>query len=235
MIRLDRYLTMCTDASRSQVREVLKKGRIAVNGRICRQADRKITEDMDRIEMDGRLLVYEPLVYYMLNKPAGVVSATKDSLDQTVVDLLQKEGRRDLFPVGRLDKDTEGLIILTNDGDLTHQLLSPRNHVPKTYYLTTVLAVTAQMKEQLEEGVDIGEKTKTKPSVCRISDSHSMLLTITEGKFHQVKRMLKSVGNEVTYLKRISMGSLELDPTLAGGEYRKLTDRELYELKTKKY
>ncbi len=232
-MRLDRYLTMCTEASRSQVKEMLKKGRVSVNGQICRKADLKICEETDCIQMDGRPLVYEPLVYYMLNKPAGVVSATRDKLDKTVVNLLEKEGRHDLFPVGRLDKDTEGLLLLTNDGDLAHQLLSPRHDVPKTYYLTTAHAITGQMKEQLEYGVDIGEKAKTRPARCIIQDSHSMLLTITEGKFHQVKRMLKSVGNEVTYLKRISMGPLRLDPLLAEGEYRKLTDQEILGLKTK--
>lgn len=235
VIRLDRYLTESAIGSRSQVKELIKKGKVTLNDQVCRQADAKIREGTDCVQVDGKEVVYEPFVYFLLNKPAGVVSATRDNLDRTVLDLLVKEPYRNLFPVGRLDKDTEGLLLITNDGELSHRLLSPGRHVPKTYHARMALPLTSAMQIQLEEGVDIGEKSPTKPAVCKIIDSFTMELTITEGKFHQVKRMAKAVGNEVLYLKRLSMGSLKLDNSLQPGEYRKLTGEEIENLKRTQY
>ena len=171
--------------------------------------------------------------YYMLNKPQGVVSATMDNHDKTVLDLLKDAPGKDLFPVGRLDKDTEGLLLITNDGELSHNLLSPKKHVDKTYLVETRELVTSEMVQRLEQGVDIGEEKLTLPAKVKILEDKKIELTITEGKFHQVKRMLKAVENEVVYLKRLTMGSLVLDEKLALGEYRCLTEEEVSKLKMK--
>ena len=170
----------------------------------------------------------------MLNKPAGVVSATEDPRDKTVIDLIEDRRRKDLFPAGRLDKDTEGLLLITNDGALAHDLLSPKKHVDKKYYAKIEGTVTEEDVELFEKGVDIGEKRATLPAVLTILSSgeeSEITLTIREGKFHQVKRMFEAVGKKVTYLKRLSMGSLVLDEKLLPGEYRKLTEQELTQLK----
>ena len=167
----------------------------------------------------------------MLNKPQGVVSATRDPIDETVLDLLKDTGYGNLFPVGRLDKDTEGLLIMTNDGDFAHHLLSPKKHVDKVYYVEMAGPMAEEDRKALEAGVDIGEKKPTLPAkVERISDT-SIYLTITEGRYHQVKRMLKAVGNEVVYLKRIAMGGLVLDESLPGGGYRELTEEEMRKMR----
>ena len=170
----------------------------------------------------------------MLNKPAGVVSATTDNHDKTVLDLLKDAPGKDLFPVGRLDKDTEGLLLITNDGVLSHNLLSPKKHVDKTYLVKTAETVTLDMIHALEQGVDIGEEKITLPAKVKLLEEKEIELTIMEGKFHQVKRMLKAVGNEVVYLKRLSMGSLILDEALKLGEYRILTEKEVDDLKKDK-
>ena len=167
----------------------------------------------------------------MLNKPAGVVSATTDNHDKTVLDLLKDAHGKDLFPVGRLDKDTEGLLLITNDGELSHNLLSPKKHVDKTYLVKTAESVTTEMVQALERGVDIGEEKLTLPAKVKVLEDKEIELTITEGKFHQVKRMLKAVDNEVVYLKRLSMGCLKLDETLKLGEYRELTEMEIGHVK----
>ncbi|MCI7595287.1 MAG: rRNA pseudouridine synthase [Lachnospiraceae bacterium] len=227
MIRLDKFLCTMEAGSRSQVKEFIKKGQVTVNGQVCRQPDAKIREECDRVVCQGRELFYEPFVYYMLNKPAGVVSATKDKREKTVLDLLEAVPGKGIFPVGRLDKDTEGLLLLTNDGRLSHELLSPVKHVPKTYQVETALPITQDMKAILERGVDIGDARPTQPALVQLKEACKMELTITEGRFHQVKRMLKAVGNEVIYLKRLSMGTLCLDRKLAPGEYRRLTHDEV--------
>ena len=213
--------------SLSQVKEIIRKGQVTVNGQVCKQPENKIREGCDRVVCQGKELLYEPFVYYMLNKPSGVVSATKDKRDRTVLDLLQDAAGKGIFPVGRLDKDTEGLLLLTNDGELGHELLSPVKHVPKIYQVKTALPFTEEMKGRLEQGVDIGDPRPTRPALVQISGERQIELTITEGRFHQVKRMLKAVGNEVLYLKRLSMGSLYLDEGLAPGEYRRLTPDEV--------
>lgn len=227
MIRLDKFLCTMEVGSRSQVKEIIRKGQVTVNGQVCKQPENKIREGCDRVVCQGKELLYEPFVYYMLNKPAGVVSATKDKRDRTVLDLLKDAAGKGIFPVGRLDKDTEGLLLLTNDGELSHELLSPVKHVPKIYQVKTALPFTEEMKGRLEQGVDIGDPRPTRPALVQISGERQIELTITEGRFHQVKRMLKAVGNEVLYLKRLSMGSLYLDEGLVPGEYRRLTPDEV--------
>ncbi len=231
MLRLDKFLGTMDLGTRSQVKEMIKRGQVSVNGEVCRQVDRKIREDLDKILIQGKEIAYEPFVYYLLNKPTGVVSATRDKLDSTVMDLLKGARGKELFPVGRLDKDTEGLLLITNDGELSHCLLSPKKHIPKTYFVKVQAIITEEMKQQLEQGVDIGEDRPTLPARVKLLDENSLELTITEGKFHQVKRMLKAVGNEVIYLKRLSMGSLKLDESLAPGAYRSLTKEEIGKLK----
>lgn len=213
--------------TRSQLKKEIKAGQVTVNGAAVRKPEQHIDENLDKICYKGQTCVYEKLVYYMLHKPAGVVSATEDERERTVLDLLGDERREDLFPVGRLDKDTEGLLLITNDGALAHELLSPAKHVEKEYECHLAKPLEEEQKIRLEQGVDIGEKALTKPAVVHRIDSQKITLTITEGKFHQVKRMLHAVGNEVVYLKRLRMGSLALDLKLSKGHYRRLTAEEI--------
>ena len=176
---------------------------------------------------------YSKFEYYMLHKPAGVVSATEDKNDKTVIDLVPKPHAKDIFPVGRLDKDTEGLLIITNDGETAHRLLSPKKHVDKTDFVRTKGKVTEEDKEKFKAGVDIGEKDLTLPAdleILKSGDISESLITIREGKFHQIKRMFKSVGKEVIYLKRLSMGNIKLDESLEKGQCRKLTEEEIKRL-----
>lgn len=233
MIRLDKFLCEMEIGTRSQVKDIVKKGMVSVDGEVVKKADYKFDETAAKVCVNGKELSYQKFYYYMLNKPQGVVSATIDNHDKTVLDLLKDAPGKDLFPVGRLDKDTEGLLLITNDGELSHNLLSPKKHVDKTYLVETKVAVTEEMIHKLEQGVDIGEEQLTLPAKAERIEDKKIELTITEGKFHQVKRMLKAVNNEVIYLKRLSMGSLKLDDTLAMGEYRCLTDNEVLELKGK--
>lgn len=241
-MRLDKFLCDMNKGTRSQVKKDIKAGLVTVNGITVTKPEYAVNEQADKICYREIPCVYEKYVYYMLHKPAGVVSATEDKKERTVVDLLAGEGRDDLFPVGRLDKDTEGLLLLTNDGELAHALLSPKKHVEKEYECHLAHALTAQQIERLEQGVDIGEKELTKPArVCVLTDeaiSQSagtngaedgsiITLTITEGKFHQVKRMLRAVDNEVLYLKRIRMGNLVLDESLEKGAYRRIEKWEI--------
>lgn len=227
MIRLDKFLAQMNIGTRSEVKNAIRKGKVLVNGEVCKNADIKIDETSDVVSYENCEIIYEKFVYYMLNKPAGVVSATKDNLDKTVLDLMCDVKKKDVFPVGRLDKDTEGLLLLTNDGDLAHKLLSPKNHIPKTYFVRTRDVVTQEQLNLLEKGIDIGEDTLTMPALTEYINDNEIFLTIYEGKFHQVKRMFKALGNEVVYLKREKMGNLTLDENLENGEYRKLTMDEI--------
>ncbi len=231
MIRLDKFLCDMAVGSRSEVKELIKKGQVKVNGERIKKPETKIFEDQDEIYVQDQLVEYSAFVYYLFHKPQGVVTATRDNHDKTVLDYFEEARGKDLFPVGRLDKDTEGLLLITNDGKLAHALLSPKKQVEKTYYVETKDEVTKEMEHRLCQGVDIGEDKFTLPAKTKLLSKTSLHLTITEGKFHQVKRMLKAVGTEVTYLKRISMGSLTLDPKLEKGEYRMLTEKELEALK----
>ncbi len=232
MIRLDKYLCEMEAGTRSEVKAFIKKGRVTVNRETAKSPEQKVDETKDTVTLDGHSFSYQKYFYYMLHKPAGVVTAVRDHHDQTVLDLLVDAPGKDLSPVGRLDKDTEGLLLITNDGALAHRLLSPVKHVPKTYLVHTKKPVTSQMCEKLEAGVEIGDETPTAPAKTKLlSDTDcGLLLTITEGRFHQVKRMLQAVGNEVVYLKRLSMGALVLDETLSKGSWRALTEEEKAQL-----
>lgn len=231
-MRLDKYLSDMKYGTRSSLKKDIKNGLVSVNGVIVRQSEHQVQEGLDEICYRNVPCVYEKYVYYMLYKPAGVISATEDKKEKTVVSLLKDTGRTDLFPVGRLDKDTEGLLLLTNDGALSHALLAPGRHVEKAYECVLADPLTQDQKYALEQGVDIGEKRKTLPAKVAILAEQKIMLTITEGKFHQVKRMLQAVGNRVMHLKRIRMGNLILDGNLNIGEYRKLTKEEIIALQT---
>jgi 16S rRNA pseudouridine516 synthase len=217
--------------TRSQVKGFVRQGLVTVNGVTVKSPDVKVDENTDEIFFRGERLLYRKFVYYMMNKPVGVVSATKDNVSGTVLELLRPQDRRDgIFPAGRLDKDTEGFLLLTDDGELAHRLLSPGKHVDKTYRVSLSHPLTDEDSDALERGVDIGEERMTLPASLERLDDTTILLTIHEGKFHQVKRMLQAVGNRVTALKRISFGGLKLDEALKPGEYRELTEEELQTL-----
>lgn len=226
-MRLDKFLSRQNIGTRSQVKVYIRQGMVTVNGQPAKSGDLHIDEYTDRITFRDRELCYVPGRYYMLNKPVGVVSATKDNTAGTVVELLEIQDRSAIFPVGRLDKDTEGLLLLTDDGELAHRLLSPKRHVDKTYLVSLAHPISDEDAVKLKQGVDIGEKRPTLPAGVEIVDARNIRLTIHEGKFHQVKRMLRAVGNEVTSLKRISFGGLLLDESLKPGEYRELTKQEV--------
>jgi 16S rRNA pseudouridine516 synthase len=214
--------------SRSQVKDYVRQGLVTVNGSTAKRPDIKIDENSDEICLRGSRLTYRKFVYYMMNKPAGVVSATQDNVSKTVLELLAPEDRRDgIFPAGRLDKDTEGFLLLTDDGELAHRLLSPARHVDKTYLVSLAHPLENADAERLQNGVDIGEEKPTLPAALERLDEDAILLTIHEGKFHQVKRMLQAVGNQVTALKRISFGGLKLDEDLRPGQYRELKEEEV--------
>ena len=234
-VRLDRFLTEMTSLSRTQAREAAKRGRILVNGVPVRRTEEKILPGTDRVSVDGEEILYTAQEYYMLNKPAGVVSATEDRRDRTVLDLIADRKRKDLFPVGRLDKDTEGLLLITNDGAMAHRLLSPRRHVDKVYLIRYEGTLPADAAERFERGIVLEDGTETLPAVLELLEGDEAggqaRLTIREGKFHQVKRMMEAVGCRVVYLKRLSMGSLVLDENLKPGQYRPLTKQELEDLR----
>ncbi len=238
-VRLDKFLSDSGIGTRSQVKLLLKKGSVSVNGEIIRQPELKIAPESDTVSFQGAILSHSEFYYYMLNKPAGYVSATDDNTAPTVLSLLKNAPGRGLFPVGRLDKDTEGLLLITNDGPLAHRLLSPKNHVDKTYLVHALGLITADDLIRLESGIDIGEKAPTLPAGAKLlsvktNNGHAVSLvelTIHEGKFHQVKRMFQAIGKPVLSLKRLSMGTLLLDETLAPGEFRMLTDEELANLR----
>ena len=232
-IRLDKYLADMGKGTRSEVKKAIGKGLVRVNNEIVKKPETKLDTDSDHVLFDGVLVGYAQYEYYMLNKPAGVISATEDKREITVIDLITEKKRKDLFPVGRLDRDTEGLLLISNDGELAHRLLSPSKHVDKVYYAKIDGKVTIEDVEAFQQGVDIGEEKLTRPAKLRILKSGTQSeieLTICEGKFHQVKRMFQAVGKEVVYLKRLQMGTLILDESLKPGEYRELTEQEIADL-----
>lgn len=231
-MRLDKYLAEMGVGTRQEVKKQIRQGKAAVNGTVVKAADTKIDETCDEVTICGQNISYVSYEYYMLNKPAGVVSATEDRRDTTVIDLIKEKKRKDLFPVGRLDKDTEGLLLITNDGDLAHRLLAPKKHVDKVYYAKIDGMVTEEDVKRFAEGIDIGAEKEemTRPAkldIMKSAEESEIRLTIHEGKFHQVKRMFLAVGKEVTYLKRERMGTLCLDENLKPGEYRLLTEEEI--------
>ncbi len=232
MMRLDKYLSELGAGTRSQIKQEIKKGQVSVNGTTAKDPGQRIDEEADQVCFQGRLLRYLRYEYYMLHKPAGCVTACRDKVHRTVMDYLDTD-RRDLSPVGRLDLDTEGLLLITNDGALAHRLLSPARHVEKTYAAQVEGTLTEEHISLFASGLEIGDEKPTAPARLVITESgprSEVLLTITEGRFHQVKRMFAAVGCTVTYLKRLSMGGLTLDEDLRPGEYRPLKPEELAQL-----
>ena len=230
MIRIDKLLADCGYGSRKQVKEMLKKGRVAIDGKVITDSGQKIDPKHHGVTVDGESVKYERFHYYMMNKPPNIVSATEDLRERTVVDLLPKERRKGVFPVGRLDKDTTGLLLLTNDGELAHRLLSPNKHVMKTYRATLDAPVGEKEIRLFSEGLVVDDEFTALPAKLEIlegTNEPAVLVSICEGKFHQVKRMFAAVGRKVIHLKRISMGNLMLDPALSEGEYRELSENEI--------
>ncbi len=229
-IRLDKYLADMGVGSRRDVKSILKAGRVKVNSVTVTEAEAKIDTESDNVELDGKRIGYEEYRYYMLNKPAGVISATKDKLSNTVIEILKGENTKDLFPVGRLDKDSEGLLIISNDGKFAHNVLSPAKHVDKTYFVRLDKKPNVEEISRIENGIDIGDDKPCLPAKVEVISDDEAYITISEGRFHQVKRMFQAVGINVTYLKRISMGALKLDENLSPGEYKKLSKEEINEV-----
>lgn len=235
-MRLDKFLVEMSLGSRTEVKALLKKKLVMVNGKPESSPKRHIDPIEDQIDYQGKTLVYETFLYYMLYKPAGVISATEDKEHRTVLELLDEEARhRRVFPVGRLDIDTEGLLLLTNNGQLAHDLLSPKKHVNKRYYADIDGIMTADDQKAFEVGIRLKEHQCLPAQLDLLStnseqQSSSVLITIQEGKFHQVKRMVRACGKEVTYLKRVAMGPLLLDEDLKKGEWRRLTADEVLQL-----
>ena len=230
-MRLDKLLANMGYGSRKEVKQLLKQKAVTVDGDYVKDAALHVDPEKQIVSVFGERVVYTEFVYFIMNKPPGVISATEDLRDETVIDLLEPLHQHfQPFPVGRLDKDTEGLLLLTNDGQLAHNLLSPKKHVPKVYYAQIEGVVTEEDAEKFANGVELDDGYVTKPGnlvILKSAQQSEIELTIQEGKFHQVKRMFEAVGKRVTYLKRISMGSLKLDDNLALGEYRELTAEEL--------
>lgn len=229
-MRLDKYLAYAGLGTRKEVKKMIRKGLVEVNQQVCKKDDHKLDELHDQVSVEGIDVTYVSEVYIMLNKPQGVISATQDEQHETVLDCIDEILPKDTFPVGRLDIDTEGLLLICNDGKLAHELLAPKHHVGKTYYVETRDPIESSMIEKLKQGIVIDEDLCVAGEVKKVSEC-AMELEIFEGKYHQVKRMLHAVGNEVVYLKRLRMGPLVLDETLQSGEYRYLYEEEIEQLK----
>lgn len=256
-MRLDKFLANSGIGTRKEVKEILKNKKVSVNDIFVKDGKIQIDEEKDVVKYENKIVNYKPFVYIMMNKPAGVISATEDNHHKTVIDLLNNNYKTyDIFPVGRLDIDTEGLLLLTNDGVLSHNLLSPKKHVDKKYYVKIARPLSESDIKKLENGIKLEENFITKNAKIEIiknnfeknsenfefienkktennvkENENLVYITISEGKFHQVKRMFKAVGNEVLYLKRLKMGNLWLDESLELGKYRELTEEELNSLK----
>lgn len=228
-MRLDKYLSNMGVVSRRELKGYVKRGKVCVNGTPASSCDMKINENEDNVTFCGEQICYSRYVYIMLNKPAGYLSATEDFRDRTVLELLDERSRKmELFPVGRLDKDTEGLLIMTNDGELCHKLLSPKYHVSKRYYVESQYPLNESDIEKFKEGVHIDGGYKTLPAILEImEDNRKSYVTIYEGKFHQIKQMFRAVNNAVLYLERVEFGGISLDCSLKRGEFRRLNDEEL--------
>lgn len=232
MERLDKVISATGKKSRREVKDMVRQGRILVNGKIAVAADMKVDPLLAEILLDGEPLCYEKFTYIMLHKPAGVLSAVEDRKQKTVLDLLPSElQKRGLSPVGRLDKDTEGLLLLTNDGELTHKLLSPKYHVDKVYYAKVDGCLERADIEAFAAGMTLGDGLECLPAGLEILSDSEALVTLHEGKFHQVKRMLAARGKPVLYLKRLRMGPLYLDENLPCGAYRPLHEEEIKSLR----
>lgn len=233
-MRLDKLLSHSGYGSRKEVKQLLKKSVVTVNGSRVKDGKQTVAEATDQVVVEGQLVCYQANFYYLLHKPKGVISATEDAAHRTVLDLLSKEDyRSDLFPVGRLDKDTTGLLVITNDGEFSHNLLSPKKHVAKRYAAAINGRVTVEDCQVFAEGVALSSGEVCQPAQLEIvfvdqeNQTSQTKVTIREGKYHQVKRMFEAVGKQVTELHRETMGELSLDPALAPGQYRRLTEAEL--------
>lgn len=232
-VRLDKLLANSGFGSRKDIKSIVKEGLVVINGKTVKDASAHVDPEIDSITIDGEAFQYREFIYLMLNKPAGVISATWDNQHSTVVDIIPDEYKVfDLFPVGRLDIDTEGLLLLTNDGKTAHNLLAPRKHVPKKYYARLDGDVGEDDIAAFRQGIVLDDGYKTLPSELVIVQPGEIIVTIYEGKFHQVKRMFEAVGKRVRYLKRISMGMLTLDEELKPGQCRELSPEEVELLKT---
>lgn len=234
-MRLDKYLVSCNIGSRQEVKKYIKSSRITVNGVTAVSPEQKINETQDDIAFDDKILCYEEYYYIMLNKPAGYVCSVDEKGQKSVMELIDEPFRDKLFTVGRLDKDTEGLLLLTNDGKLDHNLRSPKKHVKKIYHVLLEKEVREVDKELFQNGLDIGDDKLTLPAklIAKVGAKEA-LLEITEGRYHQVKRMFEAVENKVLYLERLQMKDLKLDTALQRGEYRRLTAEELKRLREQK-
>lgn len=235
-LRLDKYLADCGIGTRSEVRKEIYQGYVSVNGRVCTKISEKADTEKDQVAYRGEAVVYAPYCYLLMNKPAGVLSATEDRHCQTVLDLIDEAYKHyDLFPVGRLDKDTEGFLLLTNDGALAHELLSPKKHVEKEYLARLDRPVGEREQALFAEGIALEDGTKTLPArlICGLECENDAIVILTEGKFHQVKRMFQAVGAKVLTLRRTAFGGLRLPEDLAPGAFRPLTGEELEVLRKK--
>ena len=230
-LRLDKYLADAGFGTRSEVKQLIRKCAVQVNGTPAAGPEQKVDITLDAVTVDGKPVFFENVSYYILNKPAGILSASRDGREKTVIDLIPEPKRRDLFPVGRLDRDTVGLLLITNDGKLSNRLMAPGKHVPKTYRATVSGSLPEDLAERFAAGVDIGDETLTAPAEVRVLGPEGPLtqveLTLTEGRYHQVKRMFEAVGCRVTALERISIGKLTLPEDLQRGEVRKVEYEEL--------
>jgi 16S rRNA pseudouridine516 synthase len=230
-LRLDRYLANMGCGSRSEVKLLIKNGKATINAVMIKDPAFQVSPDHDQVCLNGQPIVFQRFFYLMMNKPAGVITATEDLKATTVLDLIEtRYHNKDIVPVGRLDKDTEGLLLLTNDGELNHNLLSPKKHVDKCYFAKIDGWVTSGDQEAFAKGIVLDDGYCTLPGKLEVTFEgpiSEVMITIREGKFHQIKRMFQALGKKVLYLKRISMGSLVLDPDLAPGEYRELTKDEI--------
>lgn len=235
IMRLDKLLSKCGVASRSQIRQLIKSGRVTVDGIASTSPELKLDPDKALVCLDGSKIEYEKYHYYMLNKPAGVLSATDDGRQKTVLDLVTPEMRKmGLFPVGRLDKDTTGLLLLTDDGDFAHRVISPKSEIVKVYHARTTVPADEADVAAFAAGITLGDGTKCLPAALKPLSDGSCMVEVMEGKYHQVKRMLASRGKPVTELKRLSIGGLKLDETLLPGCFRALTQNELCSVMKKK-
>ncbi len=234
-MRLDKLLSECGVASRKEIRQLIRSGRVSVDGAAAASPEMKLDPYKALVCLDGTKIEYAKYHYYMMNKPAGVLSATDDGRQKTVLDLVTPEMRKiGLFPVGRLDKDTTGLLILTNDGEFAHRVISPRSEIVKVYHARTEAPVDEADITAFKEGLTLGDGTKCLPAGLKLLPDGSCLVEVMEGKYHQVKRMLSSRGKPVTELKRLSIGGLKLDKALLPGGFRALEENELCSVMKKK-
>lgn len=228
LMRLDKLLSETTAYSRSQLKQIIKNGGVTVDGRSVTVPEAKLDPETAVVTLNGETVRYRKFCYYMLNKPAGILSATDDKKQKTVIDLFPPEIRkRNIFPVGRLDKDTTGLLIITDDGDFAHRVISPKSGIVKTYHAQTTEPVSSEDIDAFRKGIVLADGTQCLPAELEALPNGSCLVRVTEGKYHQVKRMLASRGKPVTALKRLSIGGLKLDESLKSGEFREIGENEL--------